>query len=99
VLEHAAGDQVVEQHAHGGHVLLEGGGRQAIGLGGFQVVTDVERADVLHALLAAVLQEGEGRAQRPLDAVARLAAGGLRRWRGAGPRWDPTQSGPTQLAE
>ena len=38
VLEHAASDQVVEEHADGRHVLLQGGGRQAIGLGGFKIV-------------------------------------------------------------
>ena len=31
VLEHTAGDQVIEQHADSGHVLLEGGGREAVG--------------------------------------------------------------------
>jgi integrase len=37
VLEHGAGDQVVEEHADGGHVLLEGGGRQAIRFGRFEI--------------------------------------------------------------
>src|SRR5262245_38283285 len=59
VLGHGSGDQVVEEHADGGHVLLEGGGRQAVGLGGLEIVAHVEGADVLHALLAFVLQEGE----------------------------------------
>jgi hypothetical protein len=58
VLDDAAGDQVVEQHAHGGHVLLEGGGRQAVGLRRFQVVAHIEGADILHALPAAI-QTGE----------------------------------------
>jgi hypothetical protein len=52
VLEHAACDQVVDEHVDGGHVLLQGGGRQAVGLGRFQVITHVEGADVLHALQA-----------------------------------------------
>jgi hypothetical protein len=46
-------------------VLLHGGGGQSIGLRGFEVVADVEGADVLHALPAAVLEEGKERAQRP----------------------------------
>src|SRR5215813_47616 len=46
VLEHAPGDQVVEEHADGGHVLLEGGGRQAVGLGGFEVVAHIQRTNV-----------------------------------------------------
>jgi len=33
--------------------------------GGLRVVADIEGADVLHALLAAVLEEGEKRAERP----------------------------------
>jgi hypothetical protein len=33
---------MVEQNADGGHVLREGGGGQAVGLGGVQIVTDVE---------------------------------------------------------
>jgi hypothetical protein len=64
VLEHAAGDQVVEQHAHGGHVLLQCRRRQSISLGGLQIVAHVEGADVLYSLSAAVLKEGEERAQR-----------------------------------
>ena len=35
-----------------------------IGFGGFEIVAQVERADVLHPLFAAVLKEGEQRAQR-----------------------------------
>ena len=65
MLEHGSGDQVIEEHADGGHVLLEGGGRKAIGLGGLQIVAHIEGPDVLHALLAAVLEEGEERAERP----------------------------------
>jgi hypothetical protein len=65
VLEHAAGDQVVEEHADGGHVLFEGGGRQAVGLGSFDVVANIEGTDVLYARPAAVLEEGEERAERP----------------------------------
>jgi hypothetical protein len=47
-------------------VLLEGGGRQAVDLGRLEVVANVERADVLDALAAAVLQKGEKRAEREL---------------------------------
>jgi hypothetical protein len=54
-----------QQHAHGGHVLLEGGGRKAVDFRCFEIVADVEGADVLHALPAAVLQEGKERAERP----------------------------------
>jgi hypothetical protein len=72
VLEHAASDQMVEQRANGGHVLLEGGGRQAVGLGGLQVVAHVEGADFLDALLAAVLEEGKERAQRPAVGSPRI---------------------------
>jgi hypothetical protein len=46
-------------------VLLEGGGGQAVDLGGLQVVAHIERTNVLDALLAAVLQEGKEGAQRP----------------------------------
>ena len=72
VLDDAACDQVVEQHADGGHVLLEGGGRQPIGLGRVEIVADVEGADVLHTVLAAVLQEGEERSKRPAVGSARV---------------------------
>src|SRR5262245_11774779 len=65
VLEHSAGDQVIEEHADGLHVLLEGGGRKAVRLGGFEIVARVERTDVLYALLAAILQERKERAERP----------------------------------
>jgi hypothetical protein len=37
-----------EEHADGGHVLLEGGGRQAVGLGGSQIVAVPVRAPSLH---------------------------------------------------
>jgi len=37
--------------------MLEGGGGEPIGLGGLEVVAHVVRADVLHALPAAVFQE------------------------------------------
>jgi hypothetical protein len=46
-----------EEHADGGHVLLEGGGRQAVGLDRFEIV--FQRADVLDALFAAVFEEGK----------------------------------------
>src|SRR5215813_7901019 len=49
VLEHTAGDQAIEQHADSGHVLLEGGGREAVGLCCFQVVAHIEGTDVLYA--------------------------------------------------
>jgi hypothetical protein len=42
-------------------VLLEGIGRQAVSLCGLQVIAHVERADVLDALLAAMLEEDEER--------------------------------------
>jgi hypothetical protein len=48
-------------------VLLEGGGRQPIGLGRVEIVADVERADVLHTVLAAVLQEERVVAGRRCD--------------------------------
>jgi len=64
VLEHAACDQVVDEHVDGGHVLLQGGGREAIGLGGFEVVAHIEGTDVLYARPPAVLEEGEERAER-----------------------------------
>src|SRR5262245_46976679 len=54
----------VKEHANGGHMLLERGGRQAIGFGGFEIVAHVERADVLYARPAAVLREGKERAER-----------------------------------
>src|SRR5215831_16728107 len=41
-----------------------GGGREAVGLGGLQVVAHVKRTDVLHALPASVLQEGKEGAER-----------------------------------
>ena len=37
--------------------MLEGGGGEPIGLGGLEVVAHVVRADVLHALPAAVFQK------------------------------------------
>jgi len=48
---------VVEEHADGGHVLLEGGGRQAVGLGDFEIVTNVQGTDVLYARPPAILQK------------------------------------------
>jgi hypothetical protein len=36
---------VVERHAHGRHVLLEEGGRRAVGLGGLEIVAGVEGTD------------------------------------------------------
>jgi hypothetical protein len=60
------------RHTDGGHVLLEGGGRQAVGLRGVKIVAHVEGADVLHALPAAILQEREERAQRPAVGPSRV---------------------------
>ena len=40
MLDDAAGDQVVEQGAHGRHVLLEGGGRKAVGLHRFKIIAE-----------------------------------------------------------
>jgi hypothetical protein len=51
-------------------VLLEGGGRQPIGLGRVEIVADIEGADVLHTVLAAVPQEGEERSKRPAIGIA-----------------------------
>ena len=53
VLEHGPGDQMVEQHADGGHVLLEGGGRQAVGLRRFQILRWIGAQIDLRALRAA----------------------------------------------
>jgi hypothetical protein len=74
VLQHSAGDQVVEELADGGHVLLEVGGRKVVGLRRFAIVAHVERADVLHAHPAAVLEEGEERAKRPASDLFNYAA-------------------------
>jgi hypothetical protein len=52
----------------GAHAI-ESGGRKAVGLGGFKVVAHVERADVPHALLATVIEEGKERAQRPEPSI------------------------------
>jgi hypothetical protein len=72
VLEHATGDQVVAQHADGRHVLFQRGRRQAVGLGGFEIVAHIEGADVLHAHATAVLEEGKEGAERPAVGSARV---------------------------
>jgi hypothetical protein len=64
VLEHAAGDQVVEEHADGCHVLLQRGGREVVGLGGFEIVAHIEGTDVLYARPTAIFEEGKERAER-----------------------------------
>src|SRR5262249_41957837 len=71
-------DQAVEEHADCGHVLLEGGGPKAIGFGRVERVAPVERADILHALFAAALQERKERTQRPSVGSARVVVVGRR---------------------
>jgi len=50
-----------------------GGGREAVGLGGLQVVAHVERTDVLHTLPASVLQEGKEGAERSAVSLPSVA--------------------------
>ena len=74
VLGHAACHQVVvEEHSDGGQLLFQAGGRRAIGLWRLRGSARI-RTDVLYVLAAAaVLEEGEGQAERPTVGSPRRA--------------------------
>src|SRR5215471_10367083 len=72
---------VYPRNTDGGHMLLQGSGRKAVGLGSLEIVAHVEGTDVLHALLTAALEEGEETSPAP---ARRLSGCFHCRWRRAG---------------